>query len=94
VGPFTLDEARPLPEIEAEPEQALLAPVEAVRHLERVDVDAETAAGVAHGLVFPAGRLLPDGATGVPVAVVGPAGDLLALYERSRAAARPLVVFN
>jgi hypothetical protein len=64
--------------------------VEAVRHLPRVDVDGETARGVAHGAVFPVTALGGDEAG--PFAVVGPDGRLLALYQKGRAAARPLVV--
>ena len=44
VGSFTLDEARPLEAIEADPTAAVLTPVDAMRGLERVDVDAEQAA--------------------------------------------------
>ena len=40
-----------------DPAKALLPLVEAVRHLPRVDVDGETARGVAHGAVFPVGAL-------------------------------------
>jgi tRNA pseudouridine55 synthase len=90
VGPFTLAEARPLEAVAAAPEEALLPPVEAVRGLDRVDVDAETARGVSHGAVFPLAALTAAGSG--PVAVVGPEGALLALYERGRVAARPLVV--
>src|SRR5947208_4977184 len=56
VGPFPLEEARTLEEIAENPDQAVLPLVEAVRHLCRIDVDAETARGVAHGAVFPATR--------------------------------------
>ena len=92
VGPFPVEEAATLEEIEGGPEKAVLPLVEAVRHLCRVDVDAETARGVAHGVVFPATALGPAGADAGPLAVVGPDGRLLALYEKGRAAARPLVV--
>src|SRR5438067_1779567 len=53
VGPFPVEEARTLEEIEASPDKVLLPMVEAVRHLARLDVDGETARGVAHGAVFP-----------------------------------------
>jgi len=94
VGPFPVEEARTLEEIEADPGKVVLPLVEAVRHLSRIDVDAETARGVTHGAVFPATALGPAeaGAGGGPLAVVGPDGRLLALYEKGRAAARPLVV--
>jgi tRNA pseudouridine55 synthase len=90
VGPFPVEEARTLEEIADSPEKALLPMVEAVRHLARVDVDGETARAVSHGAVFPVTALGGDEAG--PFAVVGPDGRLLALYEKGRAAARPLVV--
>ena len=91
VGPFTLAEARTLEVVAEAPEDALLPPVDAVRGLDRADVDAETARGVSHGAVFPVAALGAAGSSG-PVAVVGPEGALLALYQRGRVAARPLVV--
>ncbi len=90
VGPFPVEEARTLEEIAESPDKVVLPLVEAVRHLPRVDVDGETARGVAHGAVFPVTSLGGD-ETG-PFAVVGPDGSLLALYQKGRAAARPLVV--
>src|SRR5437867_1210411 len=99
VGPFPIGEAHTLDEIEVSPEKVALPMVEAVRHLPRVDVDGETARGVSHGVVFPVtaaaftGPALPDDLA-VPLAVVGPDGRLLALYQRGRAAARPLVVLS
>ncbi len=92
VGPFPVEEARTLEEIAESPEKVLLPMAEAVRHLTRVEVDGETARAVAHGAVFPVTALPdPDGGSG-PLAVVGPDGRLLALYQKGRAAARPLVV--
>jgi tRNA pseudouridine55 synthase len=90
VGPFPVEEARTLEEIAESPAKVVLPLVEAVRHLPRVDVDGETARGVAHGAVFPVTALGGDAAG--PFAVVGPDGRLLALYQKGRAAARPLVV--
>ena len=92
VGPFPVEEASTLEEIAAGPDKVVLPLVEAVRHLSRIDVDAETARGVAHGAVFAATALGPAGPDEGPLAVVGPDGRLLALYEKGRAAARPLVV--
>ncbi|HEV7535603.1 MAG TPA: tRNA pseudouridine(55) synthase TruB [Acidimicrobiia bacterium] len=92
VGPFPVEEARTLDEIAESPEEMLLPMVEAVRHLTRIDVDGETARGVSHGAVFPVTALGGDEAG--PLAVVGPDGRLLALYEKGRAAARPLVVLT
>jgi tRNA pseudouridine55 synthase len=92
VGPFPIEEARTLDEIAETPEEVLLPMVEAVRHLARVDVDGDTARGVSHGAVFPVTALGGDDPG--PLAVVGPDGRLLALYEKGRAAARPLVVLT
>jgi tRNA pseudouridine55 synthase len=92
VGPFPIEEARTLDEIAESPEEVLLPMVEAVRHLARVDVDGDTARGVSHGAVFPVTALAGDDPG--PLAVVGPDGRLLALYEKGRAAARPLVVLT
>jgi tRNA pseudouridine55 synthase len=94
VGPFPIEEARTLDEIADSAEKTVLPMAEAVRHLPRVDVDGETARAVRHGAVFPA-TALGAGVVGEdsgPFAVVGPDGRLLALYEKGRAAARPLVV--
>jgi tRNA pseudouridine55 synthase len=99
VGPFPVEEARTLEEIAGSPEKVLLPLAEAVRHLTRVEVDGETARAVAHGAVFPvtalagraAGTAGPADDPG-PLAIVGPDGRLLALYQKGRASARPLVV--
>lgn len=98
VGPFDLDVARTLEQVEADPPAALLAPFQALPHLPRVVVDADTARGVTHGAVFPV-TLLGGGDSGDgespapgPVAVLSADGPLLAVYERGRTAARPLVV--
>jgi len=86
VGPFTEDRARSLEDLE------LLPPLEAVRHLAAVSVGADVAALVATGtrlqrggesVVFPG-----DG----PWAVLGPGGELLAVYEARDERAHPAVV--
>lgn len=94
VGPFPLEEAHTLEAIAESPDDVVLPLAEAVRHLPRVDVDVETARGIGHGAVFPAAALPVEGAEegDGPFAVVGPDGILLALYQRGRAAARPVVV--
>jgi tRNA pseudouridine55 synthase len=81
VGPYVIDEAGP-------PDEApLLDPLEATRGMDRLDVDDETAALVGNGRVLAA----PPGAG--PWAVVGPDGQLLAVYERFRTdQAKPAVV--
>jgi len=90
VGSFALDEARPIEAIEADPAAALVPLAEAMRDLERVSVDAETALGVAHGLAFAPGTLAITGDG--PYALVGEQGDLLAVYERRGAGCKPSVV--
>jgi len=80
VGRFTIGEAAP-------PDQAELLPVEeAVRTLDRVDVNERLAAQVANG------RPLPEWDGPGPWAVFDRAGTLLAVYERMGEAAKPLVV--
>jgi tRNA pseudouridine55 synthase len=94
VGSFVLEEAHTIEAIEADPGRVVLPPVDATRDLQRVDVDAEQARAVAHGVTFPAPALGPaeELAGPGPFAMVGPDGDLLAVYERRRAAVRPTVV--
>jgi tRNA pseudouridine55 synthase len=90
VGSFTLDEARLLEAIEADPAAAVVPLAEAMRDLERVEVDDEGARGVAHGIAFAPGALAVAGDG--PYALVGAGGDLLAVYERRGAALKPAVV--
>jgi tRNA pseudouridine55 synthase len=86
VGPFHLDHARTLPELEAEPGLSLpLADAVAVAFTRR-DVDAGAAADLAHGRPLPA--------TGLPgvYGVFAPDGRVLALVAERDGAARPVVV--
>jgi tRNA pseudouridine55 synthase len=92
IGSFALDEARTLGAIEADPDAAVLPPITAVRGLERVTVDVEQARAVAHGVTFPASVFVGAQAGPGPFAVVGPDDELLAVYERRRAAVKPAVV--
>jgi tRNA pseudouridine55 synthase len=90
VASFTLGEARDLDAIAAAPDAALLTPLEAMRDLERIDVDAEQARAVRHGATFTAGALTTTG--NGPFAVVEPGGELLAVYERHGPGLKPSVV--
>lgn len=90
VGSFTLTEAHALDTVIADPDRALLPPAVAMRDLERLDVDDEEARAVRHGMTFPASTR-PDLGAG-PFAILDPAGDLLAVYERRKAAIKPAVV--
>lgn len=69
VGSFTIEEAGSIDEA------PLLPLAAAMRDLPAVSVDAAVADGVAHG------RFLPRPAGDGPWAVLGPNGDLLAIYE-------------
>jgi tRNA pseudouridine55 synthase len=77
VGPFTLDEARPLEDLR------LLPAAEVTRVLPGVTVDEATAGAIASGKVLDAERLAGPGEG--PWAVLGPDGALLAVYQRHRA---------
>jgi tRNA pseudouridine55 synthase len=81
IGPYTEAEAQPPERVE------LLAPIEALRELVVVHVDADVAALVTTGRVLPAWDGDP------PWAVVDPTGALLAVYEPFRdGLAKPTVV--
>jgi tRNA pseudouridine55 synthase len=92
VAGFTLDDARTVEEIEADPAAAVREPTEAVRDLECIEVDGERARAVAHGATFAAPALLGDTDGSGPFAVVDDAGALLAVYERRGAGVKPSVV--
>jgi tRNA pseudouridine55 synthase len=79
VGPFTLDDAVPLEAIGSHHVRPM---VDAVRHLASTVVDDAGAGAVRVGKVLEAADL---GVTGHgPWAVLGPGGDLLAVYEPFR----------
>ncbi|PRY18542.1 tRNA pseudouridine(55) synthase TruB [Kineococcus rhizosphaerae] len=84
-GPFTLDQARTLEQVEAEPRVEPLAAV--ARRLFPVrEVDEREAANLAHGGFLTAG--------GVPgtVAAFAPDGTLVALVEDTARGAKPVLV--
>jgi tRNA pseudouridine55 synthase len=88
VGSFSLDEARTLESIERAPDDAVLAPADALRDLSRVVVRDEQARAVSHGATFASTGFEGDG----PFAVVDERGHLLAVYERRGAGVKPSVV--
>ena len=90
VGSFGLDEARPLEVIESDPDAAVLPAHEAMRDLERLSIDDDSARGVRHGMTFPTGTLGEEGEG--PFAVVGPDDMLLGVYERRRGGVKPAVI--
>ena len=75
VGPFTVAMATPVEELTA---GVVLPPVAALTGYPQQTVDEATAAAVAHGAVLDDKDWEGDG----PWAVLGAAGDLLAVYER------------
>jgi tRNA pseudouridine55 synthase len=90
VGSFTLAEAHPLAHVEADPAAVVLPLAAAMRDLERVDVDAEQARAVSHGVSFASGALAVQGDG--PYALIDPDGALIAVYDTRGAAIRPAVV--
>jgi tRNA pseudouridine55 synthase len=90
IGSFTVDEARALDDIAADPDGAALSLATAMRDLERVDVDDEQVRAVRHGIAFPTGALGEHGDG--PFALVARDDDLVAVYERRGAACKPAVV--
>lgn len=87
VGPYGLADARTL---EALSEEFTLVPLAeaAAAAFPRLDVDADTAGRVSHGMPLPATGLGPG-----PVAVFGPDGTLLSLAEDRGSRAKHLAVF-
>ncbi|MGA4543840.1 tRNA pseudouridine(55) synthase TruB [Uniformispora flossi] len=87
VGPYTIDRARTLEQLE---ESFAVLPIAdaAAAAFPRRDVTAEEARLVAHG-----GRLAAAGQEGGPVAVFGPDGAFLALVEEKNGQAKPIAVF-
>jgi tRNA pseudouridine55 synthase len=92
VGPFALDSARTLPELErrAELGEPLVIPLSAAvaSAFPRRDVEAEQARVLGHG-----GRLSAAGIPGT-YGVFGPDGEVIALVAERAGAARPEVVLN
>ncbi|MGH9136779.1 MAG: tRNA pseudouridine(55) synthase TruB [Acidimicrobiales bacterium] len=88
VGAFTVEDAVAL---EAVTVDGLLPAADALPHLEVVRVGVDVAAAVGHGKVLPVATL---GAAGDgPWRVLGPDGDLLAVYQHHRAGTvKPAVV--
>ncbi len=92
VGSFDLSEAHTIEAIERDPETVMIEPVEAMRDLERIDVDVEQSRAIAHGVTFPATVLAGEDAGPGPFALVDPDGGLLAVYERRKSGLKPTVV--
>ena len=88
VGPFGLDVARTLEQLEARPELSLDLDAAALAAFPRRDIDAGQAEGLRHGQWLEA-----RGDTGV-VAAVGPDGRVAALVSESGRRAAPVVVMR
>lgn len=88
VGPFGLDVARTLDQLEAAPELSLDLDAAALAAFPRRDIDAEQAEGLRHGRWLEA-----RGDIGV-VAAVGPDGRVAALVSESGRRASPVVVMR
>ena len=88
VGPFGLDVARTLAELEEDPKLSLDLDAAALAAFPRRDIDADQAEGLRHGRWLDA-----RGDTGV-VAAVGPDGRVAALVSESGKRAAPLVVMR
>ncbi len=80
-GPFLLQDAALLEELaEGDASRYLVAPVAAVAHLPKLQLDARAVAGVAHGRAPVPPRGWQPGGSG-PMALLGPAGELVALAD-------------
>jgi tRNA pseudouridine55 synthase len=98
IGPFIEADAHRLGEVESAAAAAtasghpyLLSPAEAVRHLQRIDIDAEMARLVSRGLPLDRVSLGAEGEG--PWALVDAAGQLAAVYEATDTdRVRPAVV--
>ena len=88
VGPFGLDLARTLEELEDDPRVSLDLDEAALAAFPRRDIDTDQAEGLRHGRWLPA-----RGDTGV-VAAVGPDGRVAALVSESGSRAAPVVVMR
>jgi tRNA pseudouridine55 synthase len=92
VGSFSLAEAHPLNEILSEPGRDLLTPAEAMRDLQRIELDDAGMRAVSYGQALPVDGLGPTADAAGPFALVDRLGALLAVYERRDAVIKPSVV--
>lgn len=90
VGSLGLDRAVGVDDLESFSEH-LLSPADALAGLPSVSVDEAVATAVSHGLRFATGPVAGI-ESDVATAVVGPEGDLLAVYRRAGSEAAPEVV--
>ncbi len=86
VGPFSLDQARTLERLAAEPSLSLTLAEAVTVAFPRRDLDAEQATDISHG------RPLPTAGLTGTYGVFGPDGGVLALIREQDGLARPAVV--
>jgi len=88
IGPFSHDSAVPLSDVGPD---SVVAPLAAVGHLEAVSLSGDEVASARQGVLWESMGSGPG-----PWAVVGPEGDLVAVYERHHDGrrAKPAVVLN
>ncbi len=92
IGSFSVADAVP---VDALAPERLLSPAEALRDVRSGTVDESLAADVRHGKVLPADAFPFRGDGTGPIAVLGPDGTLLAVYEPHRGdTVKPTVVLS
>ena len=92
VGPYGLSEACTLEDFA---ERSFVTPLDAAAAaaFSRVDLDADDAARLAHGIRVPAPDGVAPGTAAAPVAAFAPDGSLIALVTIEAGRLRPLAVF-
>jgi tRNA pseudouridine55 synthase len=92
VGPYSLSEACTLEDFA---ERSFVTPLDAAAAaaFRRVDLDADDAARLAHGIRVPAPDGVAPGTAAAPVAAFAPDGSLIALVTIEAGRLRPLAVF-
>ena len=94
VGPYTLDQAHSLAELTETFEAEQPLPILPLDDAARAAFPARQADAAEAALVANGGFLTASGVSGEPVAVFGPDGRFLALYEDTAGKAKPVAVFG
>jgi tRNA pseudouridine55 synthase len=94
VGPYTLDQAHSLDELTEAFEDDRPLPILPLDDAARAAFPARAITAEEAALVANGGFLAASGSRGGPVAVFGPDGRFLALYEDSGSKAKPVAVFG
>ena len=86
VGPFTLDDAVSLAELQELGDRCIIPPTGITRVLDSVEIDEQTAIDVGHGRVLERSQVgVADDDAGPWALLGGPLGPLLAVYQAHRA---------